>query len=213
MVHKAIKATETIAVLRQDCSQSNKPYLLRMHGCCFWHLHQKKKRHSYIISVFLDVVLLTLQTWSLILKLAWGDQTIEPWYLQCTKIWNSVYERKCDNRMLITHPPVWHTLHLCWSFSVNRTCRRNTGTPKSLWAWVCQICFLFCTAWVVVLQNTNASKAFFHRGVITVHHWCLLFLSLLFTVHVKLKLEMSDFPSEAPNDAADVSEITDYNIG
>ncbi len=24
------------------------------------------------------------------------------------------------------------TLHLCWSFSVNRTCRRNTDSPKSL---------------------------------------------------------------------------------
>lgn len=114
-----------------------------------------------------------------------------------------MYERKCDNRMRVTASTC--SAYFASLLELFRKPNMQTQYGHSQEPGLGSIknkkkliCFLFCTAWVVVLQNTNASKAFFHRGVITVHHWCLLFLSLLFTVHVRLGPEMSDLPSVAP---------------
>lgn len=68
--------------------------------------------------------------------------------------------------------PVRQTLHLAGAFYANRTKTCNINTPQSLGLRSIkkQICFLICTPCVVLKQNTNASKAFFHRGVTAVHH-------------------------------------------
>lgn len=96
-----------------------------------------------------------------------------------TKIRNSVYERKCDNRMRVTPSTcATHFASLQELFrKPNMQTQYGLSQEPGFGLIKKQNCFLFCRAWVVVLQNTNASKAFFYRGVITVRHWCLLFLT------------------------------------